>query len=115
MRAGVLDRLGVGWEVLHDRNPSLVYAAIRGFGDPRTASSPYAEWPAFDVIAQAMGGLVSMTGSEASGPLQAGPLVGDIFPDAAEVLAPRALNQSETESAGRSAPAAVMASSSSSE
>ena len=86
MRAGVLDRLGVGWEVIHERNPSLVYAAIRGFGDPRTGSSPYAEWPAFDVIAQAMGGLVSMTGSEVAGPLQAGPLVGDIFPAALTAL-----------------------------
>ena len=53
LRAGVLDRLGVGWEVCHARNPRLVYAAIRGFGDPRNAPSPYAEWPAYDLIAQA--------------------------------------------------------------
>lgn len=80
MRTGVLDRLGVGWEVLHERNPRLVYAAIRGFGDPRTGESPYAEWPAFDIIAQAMGGLVSMTGPDAEHPMRAGPLIGDIFP-----------------------------------
>lgn len=80
MRAGVLDRLGIGWEVLHERNPRLVYAAIRGFGDPRTGTSPYAGWPAFDIIAQAMGGLVSMTGPDADHPMRAGPLVGDLFP-----------------------------------
>ncbi|MGI9596691.1 MAG: CaiB/BaiF CoA transferase family protein, partial [Acidimicrobiales bacterium] len=80
MRTGVLDRLGVGWEVLHRRNPKLVYAAIRGFGDPRTGESPYADWPAFDIIAQAMGGLVSMTGPGPEQPMRAGPLVGDIFP-----------------------------------
>ncbi len=43
-------------------NPRLVYAAIRGFGDPRTGESPYAEWPAFDIVAQCMGGLVGITG-----------------------------------------------------
>lgn len=80
MRAGVLDRLGVGWETLTERNPRLVYAAIRGFGDPRTGASPYADWPAFDIIAQAMGGLVSMTGPDSKQPMRAGPLIGDIFP-----------------------------------
>lgn len=80
MRAGVLDRLGVGWEMLHQRNPRLVYAAIRGFGDPRTGASPLAGWPAFDIIAQAMGGLVAMTGPDPAHPMKAGPLVGDIFP-----------------------------------
>ncbi|MDH4148216.1 MAG: CoA transferase, partial [Acidimicrobiia bacterium] len=62
-RAGVLDRLGVGWEVCHARNPSFVYAAVRGFGDPRTGASPYTDWPAFDPIAQAMGGIVASTGT----------------------------------------------------
>lgn len=38
--------------------PRLVYASIRGFGDPRTGLSPYAEWPAFDIVAQAMGGIM---------------------------------------------------------
>ncbi|MDH3679360.1 MAG: CoA transferase [Acidimicrobiia bacterium] len=80
MRAGVLDRLGVGWDVLRQRNPRLVYAAIRGFGDPRTGRSPYADWPAFDVIAQAMGGLVAMTGPDREHPMRAGPIIGDLVP-----------------------------------
>ena len=80
MRAGVLDRLGVGWEVCHARNPRLVYAAVRGFGDPRTGASPYGEWPAFDAVAQAMGGFVAMTGPDADHPLRTGPAVGDLVP-----------------------------------
>ena len=80
LRAGVLDRLGVGWEVCHGRNPRLVYAAIRGFGDPRTGASPYGDWPAYDVVAQAMGGFVATTGPDAQHPQRVGPLVGDMIP-----------------------------------
>lgn len=78
-RAGVMDRLGVGYETLAATNPKLVYAAIRGFGDPRTGESPYADWPAYDIVAQAMGGLVSITGSAADDVTKCGPSVGDIF------------------------------------
>jgi crotonobetainyl-CoA:carnitine CoA-transferase CaiB-like acyl-CoA transferase len=80
--ASVMDRLGLGYEVLSDRNPRLVYAAIRGFGDPRTGASPYVEWPAFDVVAQAMGGFLSITGSQDGAPIKSGPGIGDIFPAA---------------------------------
>ena len=79
-RAGVLDRLGVGWEVCHARNPRLVYAAVRGFGDPRTGASPYANWPAFDPIAQAMGGVVASTGEDPEHIMRAGPPIGDTVP-----------------------------------
>jgi crotonobetainyl-CoA:carnitine CoA-transferase CaiB-like acyl-CoA transferase len=79
-RAGVLDRLGCSYETIHARNPRLVYAAIRGFGDPRTGASPYAEWPAFDIVAQSMGGLVGATGPSDSTGYPAGASVGDIFP-----------------------------------
>jgi crotonobetainyl-CoA:carnitine CoA-transferase CaiB-like acyl-CoA transferase len=79
-RAGVMDRLGVGYETLHNRNPRLVYGAIRGFGDPRTGESPYADWPAFDVVAQSMGGMVGTTGPAGSPGFAAGPSVGDLFP-----------------------------------
>ncbi|MEX1194113.1 MAG: CoA transferase [Dehalococcoidia bacterium] len=79
-RAGVMDRLGVGYETLRERNPRLVYAAIRGFGDPRTGESPYVNWPAFDIVAQSMGGIVSATGPPESTGYPAGASVGDLFP-----------------------------------
>ena len=84
-RIGVMDRLGLGYESLHDRYPGLVYASIRGFGDPRTGESPYADWPAFDIIAQAMGGILSVTGSDPEHITKVGPGVGDIFPAALSV------------------------------
>jgi len=77
---GVMDRLGLSYETLAERNARLVYAAIRGFGDPRTGESPYAERPAYDVVAQAMGGLVGVTGTPEIGGLRCGPSVGDIMP-----------------------------------
>ncbi|MGA2289980.1 CaiB/BaiF CoA transferase family protein [Bradyrhizobium sp.] len=70
-RAGVMDRLGLSYEVLSVRNPRLVYAAIRGFGDPRSGKSPYVDRPAFDLVAQAMGGIVSTTGAETPVPIGA--------------------------------------------
>ncbi len=79
-RAGVMDRLGLSYETLSQRNPRLVYAAIRGFGDPRTGKSPYADWPAFDVVAQAMGGLMQINGPDRDTPLKVGPGVGDLYP-----------------------------------
>lgn len=79
-RVGVMDRFGLSYELLHARNPRLVYASIRGFGDPRTGRSPYADWPAFDIIAQAMAGLMSITGADAEHPMKVGPGIGDIFP-----------------------------------
>jgi crotonobetainyl-CoA:carnitine CoA-transferase CaiB-like acyl-CoA transferase len=79
-RAGVMDRLGLSYETLREHNPRLVYGAIRGFGDPRTGASPYVEWPAFDVIAQSMGGVVGTTGPAGSKGYPAGASVGDLFP-----------------------------------
>ena len=79
-RAGVMERLGLDYETLRAVNPRLVYAAIRGFGDPRTGKSPYADWPAYDVVAQAMGGIMSMTGPDPDHPIKAGGGVGDTVP-----------------------------------
>ena len=78
-RAGVMDRLGLGYEALAAVNAKLVYAAIRGFGDPRTGESPYVTWPAYDIVAQAMGGLVSMTGTAEGTVMKCGPSVGDLY------------------------------------
>ncbi|SDX69745.1 succinate--mesaconate CoA-transferase [Albimonas donghaensis] len=79
-RAGVMERFGLGWEALHARNPRLVYAAIRGFGDARTLPSPYADWPAYDVVAQAFGGVMAITGERGGAPTKVGPGIGDILP-----------------------------------
>lgn len=79
-RPGVMERLGLGYEELREDNPALVYAAIRGFGDPRTGKSPYMNWPAFDVVAQAMGGIMGITGPDENSPTKVGPGVGDLIP-----------------------------------
>jgi crotonobetainyl-CoA:carnitine CoA-transferase CaiB-like acyl-CoA transferase len=79
-KTGVMDRAGISYERLREIKPALVYAAIRGFGDPRTGVSPYADWPAFDIVAQSMGGLVAVTGPQGGGGYKAGPGVGDIYP-----------------------------------
>ncbi len=79
-RSGVMEKLGLSYEDLIAINPKLVYAAIRGFGDPRTGDSPYSDWPAYDVIAQAMGGMMSITGAVDGEPTKVGPGVGDLIP-----------------------------------
>ncbi|MEC4615545.1 CaiB/BaiF CoA transferase family protein [Tsukamurella tyrosinosolvens] len=77
---GVMDRLGLSYETLAEINPKLVYAALRGFGDARSGTSPYQEWPAFDIVVQAMAGLMGITGLPDGTPIKVGPGVGDIFP-----------------------------------
>jgi crotonobetainyl-CoA:carnitine CoA-transferase CaiB-like acyl-CoA transferase len=77
---GVMDRLGVPYERLREANPRLVYASTRGFGDPRTGESPYAHRPSMDLVAQAMGGVLGITGTVDGAPIKVGPGVGDIFP-----------------------------------
>ena len=65
-RPGVMDRLGLGWEQLHVENPRLVFCNIAGFGK----DGPAAKYPAYDHIIQGMSGLMSVTGTQASGPLR---------------------------------------------
>lgn len=79
-RAGVMDRLGCSYETIAERNPRIVYGAIRGFGDPRTGESPYVGWPAFDIVAQSMGGLAHITGPESGAGFPCGASVGDLYP-----------------------------------
>lgn len=77
---GVMDRLGLGYETLKVVNPKIVYGSLTGFGNPRGGESPYAKWPAFDIVAQAMGGIVGITGPDAETPTKIGPGIGDIVP-----------------------------------
>ena len=73
-RPGALERMGYGWEELHERWPQLVYAAVSGFG----RTGPYSERPAYDMVVQAMGGLMSLTGHPGGAPTRVGTSVGDI-------------------------------------
>jgi crotonobetainyl-CoA:carnitine CoA-transferase CaiB-like acyl-CoA transferase len=67
-RAGVLDRLGYGWDVLHRLNPGLVYCAISGFGQ----HGPLSQAPAYDQVVQGLSGMMSITGTPETAPLRVG-------------------------------------------
>jgi formyl-CoA transferase len=70
---GALDRLGLGYEVLKEVNPGLIYATIKGFG----TYGPYASFKSFEPIAQAMGGAMSVTGFPDGPPTYVWPSIGD--------------------------------------
>ncbi|HEV8673666.1 MAG TPA: CoA transferase [Methylomirabilota bacterium] len=74
-RPGVKHRLGIDYERLSALNPRLIYASISGFGQ----SGPYADRPGYDQIVQGMSGLMSLTGSEETGPLRIGIPIGDLL------------------------------------
>jgi crotonobetainyl-CoA:carnitine CoA-transferase CaiB-like acyl-CoA transferase len=73
-RPGALDRLGLGDKELRAANPRLIYASLSGFG----ADGPMAEIPGYDLIVQAWGGLMSITGTAESGPLKVGVAIIDL-------------------------------------
>jgi len=70
---GVIDRLGLGWDVLSALNPRLIYAQVKGFAE----DSPYRDYPCFDPIAQGFSGGSSITGEPDGLPMKPGPDVGD--------------------------------------
>lgn len=73
-RPGVMDKLGVGYDVLKEVNPRIVYAAVSGFG----CYGPLHQRPGYDIIAQAMSGIMSLTGEPGGGPLRTGSAIGDL-------------------------------------
>lgn len=73
-RPGVLERLGFGWDAVHARHPRLVYASVSGFGH----TGPWAQRPAYDLVAQALGGLLSITGPVGGPPVRVGTSIGDL-------------------------------------
>lgn len=75
-RPGVMEKLGLGYDVLSQRHPGLVYCAISGFGQ----DGPLRDRPAFDGVIQAMSGLMSLTGEANGPPVRAGLSVGDFIP-----------------------------------
>ena len=73
-RPGAMTRLGLGYEVLKDINPRLIYTSNSGFGQ----TGPWADRPGFDLMAQAMSGVMSVTGYPSGPPVKAGVPVADI-------------------------------------
>ncbi len=73
-KVGGMERLGLGYEALHTVNPALVYTSITGFGD----TGPYRDRPGYDFIAQAMGGIMSITGEPDGEPQKHGIAITDI-------------------------------------
>ena len=73
-RPGVMDKLGLGAEALQGANPRLIYASVSGFGQ----SGPQAARPAYDIIVQAMSGLMALTGEPEGTPMMVGEALGDV-------------------------------------
>ncbi len=73
-RGGTMEKLGLGWDVLEPQFPRLIYAAVSGFGH----SGPYMKRAAYDMVVQAMGGVMSLTGHPGGPPTRVGSSIGDI-------------------------------------
>ncbi|WP_371366065.1 Acetyl-CoA:oxalate CoA-transferase [Sporomusa rhizae] len=73
-RPGTMEKLGLGYDVLKEINPKIIYTACSGFGH----TGPYSSKPAYDVIVQGMGGIMSITGQEGGEPTRVGASVGDV-------------------------------------
>ncbi len=73
-RPGTMEKLGYGWDTLHARFPRLVFTSVSGFGQ----TGPYSGFPAYDMVVQAMSGMMSVTGHEGGGPCRVGVSIGDL-------------------------------------
>ncbi|MBD4657047.1 CoA transferase, partial [Xanthomonas citri pv. citri] len=73
-RPGVTKRLGVDAESVHKTNPRIIYASISGFGQ----EGPFRNRPAYDLIVQAMSGIMAATGPEGGKPTRVGESLGDV-------------------------------------
>jgi formyl-CoA transferase len=74
-RPGTMEKLGLGHAVIKDRNPDIVYACISGFGH----TGPYRDLPGYDILGQAMGGIMSITGWPDSPPTRTGTAIADVL------------------------------------
>ncbi|PKP58300.1 carnitine dehydratase [Candidatus Atribacteria bacterium HGW-Atribacteria-1] len=74
-KPGTMRKLGLSYDVLNKINSRIVYAAVSGFGH----TGPYSEKPAYDMIAQALGGIMSITGQPGGEPTRVGSSIGDII------------------------------------
>ncbi len=73
-RPGTMEKLGLGWETLHPRYPALIYACASGFGH----TGPNSTDPAYDMVVQGLGGMMSVTGFPGGPPARVGMSIGDI-------------------------------------
>jgi crotonobetainyl-CoA:carnitine CoA-transferase CaiB-like acyl-CoA transferase len=73
-RPGVAARLGADWETLSELNPRLIYASVSGFGQ----TGPYAQRPGYDLIAQGLSGVMSVTGEPGGDPVKCGIPISDL-------------------------------------
>lgn len=73
-RPGTMEKLGYGWDTLHAKYPQLIYASASGFGH----TGPNSKDPAYDMVMQGMGGIMSITGNEGQPPSRVGMSIGDI-------------------------------------
>ena len=74
-RPGVMERLGLGYDDLSKINDQIIYGAVSGFG----SYGPYSQRPGYDIIGQAMGGLMSITGAEGGSPTRSGNAMSDVL------------------------------------
>lgn len=74
-RPGTMEKLGLGYQTLKARNPRIVYSCISGFGH----SGPYKDLPGYDIVGQAMGGIMSITGWPESPPTRTGTAIADVL------------------------------------
>ena len=70
---GVVEKLDIGYDVMREANPGIIYARLKGFG----TSGPYASYKCYDMVAQAAAGAFSVTGAPEGPPMMPGPTVGD--------------------------------------
>jgi len=73
-RGGTMEKLGYGYDALKEKYPKLIYAGVSGFGH----TGPYSHRPAYDMVVQAMGGVMSLTGHPGSPPTRVGTSTGDL-------------------------------------
>lgn len=74
-KVGSLDKFGLGYEAMHAKHPHLIYTAISGFGQ----NGPLSSEPGYDLLAQAMGGLMAHTGKDGEEPMKAGVALSDVM------------------------------------
>lgn len=74
-RVGMMDKLGIGYSTLKKIKPDIIFTSVAGFGQ----TGPYAPLPAYEIIAQAMGGMMDLTGFPDGPPVRTGPGLGDIL------------------------------------